>query len=170
LSTRENISRFYARPFSHRSEETYDETIVSLIRLLAVDNRGGKWEIRLVGRYGNRTANRNPKKDLRTMSITLKAGTKVFGAACLTEGIVVRAPKDPIELRIGGHPALTSAADRNADLTLVEGHDAGALMGKRYTDADDTLELLCTKAGKGGFAVGEVLCEVKGAKALPASD
>jgi hypothetical protein len=104
------------------------------------------------------------------MSITLKAGTKVFGAACLTEGIVVRAPKDPIELRIGGHPALTAAADRNADLTVLEGHDAGALMGKRYTDADDTLELLCTKAGKGGFAVGEVLCEVKGAKALPASD
>ncbi len=104
------------------------------------------------------------------MSINLKAGTKVFGAACLTEGIVVRAPKDSVELRIGGHPALTAAADRNADLVVLEGHDVAALMGKRYTDANDTIELLCTKAGKGGFAIGDVPCEVKGAKALPASD
>ena len=104
------------------------------------------------------------------MSITLKAGTKVFGAACLTEGIVVRAPKDPVELRIGGHPAVTSAAERNAELAVVEGHDGASLMGKRYTDVDDTIELLCTKAGKGAFSIGDVLCEVKGAKALPASD
>ena len=104
------------------------------------------------------------------MSITLKAGTKVFGAACLTEGIVVRAPKDPVELRIGGHPALTAAADRNADLVVLEGHDVAALMGKRYTDADDTIELLCTKAGKGVPALAGELLQLKEAKALPSSD
>jgi hypothetical protein len=104
------------------------------------------------------------------MSLILKPGTKVFGAACLTEGIVVRAPKDPVDLQIGGHPALTKITERSADLTIAAGHDSGSLMGKRYVDADDTIELLCTKPGAGSFAINGALCEAKGAKALPSSD
>jgi hypothetical protein len=45
-----------------------------------------------------------------------------------------------------------------------------ALVGKRYVNAVDAVELLCTKGGKGELAVdGEVLA-VKQAKALPSSD
>jgi hypothetical protein len=104
------------------------------------------------------------------MAMILKPGSKIFGAACLTEGIVVRAPKEAIDLQIGGHPALTSAADRSAGLTVTAGYDGGSLMGKRYVDADDILELLCTKPGAGSFAVNGAVCDVKGAKALPSSD
>jgi hypothetical protein len=43
-------------------------------------------------------------------------------------------------------------------------------MGKRYVDADDTVELLCTKAGDGLPAVDGRLMQLKEAKALPASD
>jgi hypothetical protein len=104
------------------------------------------------------------------MAMILKPGSKIFGAACLTEGIVVRAPKEAIDLEIGGHPALTDASGRSADFAVAAGHDGGSLMGKRYVDANDTVELLCTKPGAGSFAVGGVVCEVKGAKALPSSD
>jgi len=43
-------------------------------------------------------------------------------------------------------------------------------MGKRYVDEGETVELLCTKAGDGVPAMGGALLELKGAKALPASD
>ena len=104
------------------------------------------------------------------MAITLKPGTRLFGAACETQLIVVRATADPIDLRIGGHPVLTSAADRTGGLSLVAGHDAPTLMGKRYVDASGSVELLCTKPGAGSIAVGDSLCELKDAKPLPSSD
>ena len=79
------------------------------------------------------------------MSLTLKPGTRLFGAACTSEFVVVRAPADGVEVRIGGHPAVTSADERSDDLTVTTDADAKPLMGKRYVDADDTIELLCTR-------------------------
>ena len=43
-------------------------------------------------------------------------------------------------------------------------------MGKRYSNDELGLEVLCTKAGEGSISVGETLLDVKGAKPLPASD
>jgi hypothetical protein len=43
-------------------------------------------------------------------------------------------------------------------------------VGKRYTDADERFEFLCTKGGKGSLAIDGVLLVVKQAKALPSSD
>ena len=43
-------------------------------------------------------------------------------------------------------------------------------MGKRYVDADDTIELLCTKPGEGSLGLGDALLTIKESKPLPASD
>ncbi len=45
-----------------------------------------------------------------------------------------------------------------------------ALVGKRYVNAADAVELLCTKGGKGELAVDGEPLSVKQAKALPSSD
>jgi hypothetical protein len=50
------------------------------------------------------------------------------------------------------------------------GFDHGTQLGKRYSDDDLGIELLCTKAGEGSLSVGETVLAVKGAKPLPASD
>jgi hypothetical protein len=50
------------------------------------------------------------------------------------------------------------------------GFDGGSALGKRYGDAGDPVELLCTKAGRGGLSVGDHLLVERRAKPLPASD
>ncbi|MFZ1491626.1 MAG: hypothetical protein WAS51_16935 [Ilumatobacteraceae bacterium] len=103
------------------------------------------------------------------MAIMLRPGTRLFSAVCTTELITVKAPAEPIELTIGGAPPVMSADERTAG-TPSEGHDRGAALGKRYVDATELVELLCTKGGDGAPAVAGELMHVKGAKALPASD
>ncbi|MDQ1449658.1 MAG: hypothetical protein QOC79_2629, partial [Actinomycetota bacterium] len=44
------------------------------------------------------------------------------------------------------------------------------VLGKRYTDERQSLELLCTKAGRGSLSVGAEPLVLSGAKPLPASD
>ncbi len=104
------------------------------------------------------------------MSLSLKPGTRLFSAVCSTELIVVKAPADEVELTIGGSPALTDDGDRDPSAGAASGHDGGALVGKRYVDDGDTLELLCTKPGAGLPAIGGAVLSLKEAKPLPASD
>jgi len=63
-----------------------------------------------------------------------------------------------------------SADQKSEGGALLDGHDAGSAMGKRYTNSDETIELLCTKAGQGVPAVDGELLVLKEAKPLPASD
>ncbi len=104
------------------------------------------------------------------MAMTIKAGSRLFSAVCSTEVIAIRVPAGDIELTIGGAPPVLSAAERTDGASVASGHDGGAAMGKRYVDASDTLELLCTKPGDGVPALDGTLLELKAAKALPASD
>ena len=104
------------------------------------------------------------------MSLDLKPGTRLFGAACTSEFIVVKAPAEPVDLRIGGHPALTSVDDRSGGLEVTTDPDDKPAMGKRYVDDDETIEVLCTKPGDGGVSIGATSLQLKDAKALPASD
>jgi hypothetical protein len=46
----------------------------------------------------------------------------------------------------------------------------GTLLGKRYTDAAGSVELLCTKPGPAGLAVNSIPLQLKDSKPLPASD
>jgi hypothetical protein len=99
----------------------------------------------------------------------LKAGMRLKSAVDTCEIVVVKTPADPVDLRCGGHPFV--AIDAEATPASVEaGFDGGTQLGKRYADDELGLEVLCTKAGEGSISVGETLLEVKGAKALPASD
>ena len=46
----------------------------------------------------------------------------------------------------------------------------GTALGKRYVNADESLEILCTKAGEGSLGANGTLLSLKEAKPLPASD
>ena len=46
----------------------------------------------------------------------------------------------------------------------------GTQLGKRYGSADETIELLATKAGDGSLAADGGALEIAQAKTLPASD
>jgi hypothetical protein len=106
----------------------------------------------------------------RTRMATLKPGTRLFSAVCSAEFIVVRAPAGEVEVTIGGLPALGSPDERDGSGTIAEGQGGGVAIGKRYVDADDTVELLCTKPGDGAPAVAGRPLTIKESKPLPASD
>jgi hypothetical protein len=100
----------------------------------------------------------------------VRIGTRLRSVTCTTQVIVVRAPEDGVDdLRCGGVPMVDLEAPEQA-APLVAEFDGGSDVGKRYVDAADTIEVLCTKAGHGSLSfAGEVL-EIKAAKPLPASD
>lgn len=100
----------------------------------------------------------------------MKPGTKLRSVVCTTEVIVIRAPSEAVELRCGGHVLATSDQPASSGLELEPGFDGGTLLGKRYTDEQHSLELLCTKPGEGSLSVGDVPLVFSGAKPLPASD
>lgn len=101
---------------------------------------------------------------------TLKAGSRLKSAVCDTEVMVVRAAAAETLLCCGGVPMIALADARPADAAPDPALAQGTLVGKRYSDAAQRFELLCTKGGKGTLAIdGEVL-GVKQAKALPSSD
>jgi hypothetical protein len=99
----------------------------------------------------------------------LKAGTRLRSATDSTEVVVVRAPREPVDLRCGGHPFLAIDADV-VPQAITAGLDQGTQLGKRYVDEELGLEILCTKAGEGSISVGDTSLSTKGAKPLPASD
>jgi hypothetical protein len=104
------------------------------------------------------------------MGTPLRPGTRLFSAVCNAEFIVVRAPAGGADVTIGGVAALASADARDSSTAAAEGHGGGVAIGKRYVDADDTVELLCTKPGEGVPAIGGHPLTIKEAKPLPASD
>ena len=99
----------------------------------------------------------------------LKAGTRLRSATDACEVVVVKAPAEPVDLRCGGHAFLPVDAEVTAE-SIEAGFDQGTQLGKRYSNEELGLEVLCTKAGEGSISVGETVLDVKGAKPLPASD
>ncbi|MEU0741273.1 hypothetical protein [Streptomyces sp. NPDC006134] len=99
---------------------------------------------------------------------TPRPGDQLASATDTTRVIVIRAPQQaagPIEC--GGSPMLPAA--QAPAPAAAEGPPA-TLIGKRYVDAADTLELLCTASGSGHLTYGGEPLTVKAPKALPASD
>jgi hypothetical protein len=99
----------------------------------------------------------------------LKAGTRLQSTTCDTQVVVVKAPKDEVDVRCGGQPmvAVGEDADRVAPSAA---HASGTLLGKRYVNDDAGIELLCSKAGEGSLSIGDEPVQLKDAKALPSSD
>jgi hypothetical protein len=94
-----------------------------------------------------------------------KPGLKLRSSACTTEVVVVRPASSSVVLTCcGGEltPDEVSAPTGAGPDTV--------LLGKRYTDPETGIELLCTKPGPGELAVDGRPLELKGAKPLPASD
>src|SRR5690606_8272256 len=85
-----------------------------------------------------------------------------------TEVIVVKGPAGDLDLRCGGVPMVEPGSEATG--TPVEGAVGGTALGKRYVDADERREVLCSKAGEGSRSVGATLLALKEYKPLPASD
>jgi hypothetical protein len=101
--------------------------------------------------------------------VQVKAGMRLRSVVCATEVIVVKAPATDVDLRCGGQALIAMGATvpgGSADPDFAE----GTKMGKRYSDSEGTLELLCTKPGMGSLSLGTEIIAVKDAKALPSSD
>lgn len=102
------------------------------------------------------------------MSVELKAGSRFGSVTCETEVVVVKGT-GAVDLRCGGQPIVPVTRERNGG-DPVAPFDGGTLVGKRYVDDDEGVELLCTRPGAGSLSIGEQPLDVKGAKPLPASD
>lgn len=101
-----------------------------------------------------------------TASVETKPGLKLRGTTCSTEVIVVRPASAPVQLTCCGAPV----TDQETGIAPSGPSPDGVLLGKRYTDEETGLELLCTKPGPGELAVDGRPLLLKGAKPLPSSD
>lgn len=99
----------------------------------------------------------------------LRVGLALASAVDATNVIVTRVPDGDVELTCGGVPMVAKGSEAPA-AEADPGQMAGTLIGKRYVDPADTLEVLCTKPGDGTLALDGVPLVVAEAKALPSSD
>ncbi|MGH8530927.1 MAG: hypothetical protein ACRETN_13965 [Nevskiales bacterium] len=108
------------------------------------------------------------------MAMTLKAGARFKSAVCDTQVMVIKAPAGDADLRCGGAPMIgpNDAAPAGAalDAALDAAHTGDTLIGKRYVNADESVEMLCTKGGKGSLELNGLALAIKQAKQLPSSD
>jgi hypothetical protein len=102
--------------------------------------------------------------------LELRPGSRLRSAVDATEVVVVKPPAGPVDLRCGGHPMVPLGSGAGAGAAPSPDHADGTLLGKRYVDADQTLEVLCTKPGDGSLSIGDEPLQTKEAKPLPASD
>jgi hypothetical protein len=100
----------------------------------------------------------------------LKAGSRLKSVVCTTEVIVVKAPAGDVAVTCGGAPMAAASETIERTETPAAGKDTGTALGKRYVNADESLEILVTKAGAGSLGLGDDLLSLKEAKPLPASD
>ncbi len=100
--------------------------------------------------------------------VELRPGARFQSTVCMTEVIVVKGT-GPADLACGGAPMVAAGTAERAGQPDPDGAD-GTLLGKRYGDPDETVEVLCTKAGAGTMTLGGIALQVKQTKPLPASD
>jgi hypothetical protein len=101
---------------------------------------------------------------------TLKPGLRLKSAVCATEVMVIRASAGTVQLSCGGVEMLGAGETAPAEACLDPAQAQGSLIGKRYVDAEERYELLCTKGGEGSLSLDGVGLAIKQAKALPSSD
>lgn len=100
--------------------------------------------------------------------LELKAGSRLQSAVSEAQIMAIKIPAGEYELCCGGVPMVPSGGDAPGDATQQD--DGETLMGKRYVDAEESVEFLCTKGGAGGLTLDGTPLELKQAKHLPSSD
>jgi hypothetical protein len=100
----------------------------------------------------------------------VKPGSRWRSVVCETEVVAVKAPADGVELGCGGHALVPIEVEPPAGPVLDPAFADGSQVGKRYVDADETVELLVTKQGAGSLHLDLQPLAVKGSKPLPSSD
>ena len=104
------------------------------------------------------------------MAITPQVGARYRSVVCKTEVIILKTPGTSIDLACRGSAMVPAGSEGDASGAVDPQHSGGTRVGKRYADAGNNLELLCTKAGEGSLSLGNTPLGEKVAKALPASD
>lgn len=104
------------------------------------------------------------------MSIEIKPGTRLRSAVCAVEVIVIKSGRTDADIRCGGEPMIGLDDERPTAANGSAQIGSGTLLGKRYTDEELGIELLCTKAGPSSLSVADVPMQLKDAKPLPSSD
>lgn len=104
------------------------------------------------------------------MAVVVKTGMRLRSAVGGIEVIVIRATAGELDLRCGGAAMLADGEPTPDAARPVPGFTEPTLLGKRYADQDDTIEVLCTKAGAATLSLGDTPLAVKGPRPLPASD
>jgi len=101
-------------------------------------------------------------------ALTPRPGDQLASTGSTTRVVVIRAPAQggPV-ITCGGSPMVAASGPA---AKLPQAGEAVTLIGKRYVNADDTLELLCTASGAGELSCDGVPMALKAAKPLPASD
>jgi hypothetical protein len=99
----------------------------------------------------------------------LKTGARLKSTVCDAEVMVISAPDDDATLTCGG-TAMVDAASETEKGAIDEEHKLGVQIGKRYIDADATVEVLCIKPGDGSLALDGNTLLLKDTKKLPKSD
>jgi len=99
----------------------------------------------------------------------LKPGLKLKSAVCDAEVMVIKAAGE-VALTCGGASMLAAGDAAPADAAPDSAHLDGCQVGKRYVNDDQSLEVLCVKAGKGSLAVDGNPLQLKESKKLPSSD
>lgn len=98
----------------------------------------------------------------------LKVGSRLKSNVCDTQIMIIKMPPGEHELTCGGSEMIEMNAPASGELDPAKAE--GTLLGKRYVNADETLELLCIKSGAGTLFLNGVQLGLKQAKALPSSD
>ena len=99
----------------------------------------------------------------------IKPGLRLKSAVCSGEAMVVKGDVDGV-ITCGGVAMLGPDDAAPADATADPEHMFQCLIGKRYVNAEETLELLCVKAGQGSFGIDGQMLMGKETKKLPSSD
>lgn len=101
-------------------------------------------------------------------STQLHPGDQLASTTSATRVVVVKAPAgSDVVIACGGAPMVPAAT---AEKISGDGGTPTTLLGKRYTDASETVELLCTSPGSGELTIDGTPLSIKNAKPLPASD
>ena len=105
---------------------------------------------------------------MATPALRLRPGDQLASTVCTTRVVVIRVPADSQALiECGGSPMVPGTPGGQPS---PGGPDAATLIGKRYVDVTESVELLCTSAGTGALTCDGTPMTVKAAKPLPASD